>query len=558
MAKVDDGLALWPLIKIFPVEKSSLYTDREIFFKSKLCFCSRRLANKTASKRCPEEFKTKITRKELGGCTGVKFFNVFVIRLVYTLAMKFQNSSLRQTKFKDMSLKAELLTAVQMMKISRPTDVQEQAIPTAQSGVDLIAISQTGSGKTLAFALPVLNFLIQKQNSRALILAPSREMAQQIHKVIGLLLVDLQSTTDVVTNCLVIGGIPSAKQISALKKVPRLIIATPGRLNDHLVNNKGLLQGVEHVVIDEADRMLDMGFLPQLKNIQQTLRTNFQTLMFSASFNPQIESIAQLFMKSSAVMIKVAQAEKPVAGLRQRILFIDKFAKNDRLLDELNATTGGVIVFCGNQGSCERMGEYLKEYGYSVDLIHSALSQGHRNRVLRNFRDGDIRIIVAPDLLARGIDVPHVDHVINFDLPFQAEDFLHRIGRTARAGREGQSLTFVTAQDGPMFQKIKPYLQNAREEKLVEDFEFTKKVYVDRTNRYKNKKLDEKPKFDPNKKISEKPVSKTIGAFDKPNKHATGDLAAKPEKARNDKYKALAAKSDGFGKPSVWKKKPGK
>lgn len=478
--------------------------------------------------------------------------------------MKFQNPTLRVNKFTGMNLNSELLTAIQLMKISKPTDVQEQAIPTAMTGQDLIAISQTGSGKTLAFALPVLNFLIQQPQSRALILAPSREMAQQIHKVIGLLLVDLQSTENIVTHCLVIGGIPSAKQISALKKNPRIIIGTPGRLNDHLLNNKLLLQNVQHVVIDEADRMLDMGFLPQLKNIQQTLRSEFQTLMFSASFNPQIEAIAQLFMKSSTVMIKSAQAEKPVTSLNQRILFIDKFAKNDRLLDELNACQGGVIVFCGNQGSCERMGQYLKEYGYSVDLIHSALSQGHRNRVLRNFRDGEIKIIVATDLLARGIDVPHVDHVINFDLPYQAEDFLHRIGRTARAGRSGQSLTFVTNQDGQMYQKIKPYLQGASETKLVADFEFTKKTYADKFNRYQNKKLDVKPKFDPSKKITTKPNSKTIGQFDKINKHAEKnksipkDLAAKPAAARNDKYKALAEKSDGFGKPSVWKKRPAK
>ncbi len=460
--------------------------------------------------------------------------------------MKLQNSTLRFNRFQDMALSSTLLTALEKMEIKKPTDVQAQAIPAGMEGSDLIAVAQTGSGKTLAFALPVLTALNKNPEARALILAPSREMAQQIFKVFAAL-----TEENPMTSALVIGGIPSAKQAGALKKNPRLIIGTPGRLNDHLVGNKLLLQNVEHIVIDEADRMLDMGFAPQLKNIQNTLRTKRQTLMFSASFNSNIESIAQLFMNNTALMIRSAQAEEPVASLKQRVIFIDKFKKNDRLLDELNAAKGGVIVFCGNQGSCERMGQYLKEYGYSTDLIHGGLSQGHRNRVVRNFREGTIRIIVATDLLARGIDVPHVDHVINFDLPFQAEDFLHRIGRTARAGRVGNALTFVTSADAKMYQKIKPYLQGASEMKLDPDFAFLERTSANNSDRYKNKKLDQKKTFDASRKAEGKPDTKTLGRFDKPKQAPAGE---KPEKKRNDKYKELAAKSSGLGKPSVWKK----
>ena len=426
--------------------------------------------------------------------------------------MKLQTSaSVRINRFQEMSIFPGLLKALEKMEVIRPTDVQAQAIPMGLAGTNLIAVAQTGSGKTLAFALPVLTALQKNPEARALILAPSREMAQQIFKVFMKLCEELTAELPI-TAGLVIGGIPSAKQISQLKKNPRLIIGTPGRLNDHLVGNKLLLKNVEYVVIDEADRMLDMGFLPQLKNIQNTLRGKRQTLMFSASFSAAIESIAQLFLSGAdVVMIRSAQAEEPVASLKQTVLFINKYKKNDRLLDELNATKGGVIVFCGNQGSCERMGQYLKEYGYATDLIHGGLSQGHRSRVVRHFREGKIRIMVATDLLARGIDVPHVDHVINFDLPFQAEDFLHRIGRTARAGRAGSAITFVTSSDTKMYQKIKTYLQGAREIKVDADFAFVEKVSTNNTNRYKNKKLDPKKTFDASQNATGKPQAKTIG-----------------------------------------------
>lgn len=409
-----------------------------------------------------------------------------------------------------MNLSPELMKALAKMQIAQPTEVQSQAIPQGLQGADLIGVAQTGSGKTLAFALPVLMGLQKKSDSRALILAPSREMAQQIHKVFNTLTTELEIST-----CLVIGGIPSAKQANQLKKNPRLIIATPGRLSDHLVTNKSLLLKIEFVVIDEADRMLDMGFAPQLRNIQNVFKNEKQTLMFSASFSPQVEEIAQLFMNYKAFIIRTSQAEAPVTSLTQRVLFIDKFKKNDRLLDELNATRGGVIVFTGNQGSCERMGQYLKDYGYETDLIHGGLSQGQRNRVIREFREGEIRVLVATDLLARGLDVPHVDHVINFDLPFQAEDFLHRIGRTARAGRSGHAITFVTPSDSKMYQKIKNYLKGAVEEKVDADFEF-----IQRNEKPKAAYKSQKKKFNPTQRVQGKPKTKSISRIAKPNKHS--------------------------------------
>ncbi|MFZ3228975.1 MAG: DEAD/DEAH box helicase [Pseudobdellovibrio sp.] len=414
--------------------------------------------------------------------------------------MKFKTSALRINQFEDMALVQPLIAALEKMAISKPTEVQSQAIPLSLSGADMIAVAQTGSGKTLAFALSILTSLSKKSNSRALILAPSREMAQQIHKVFVQLCVDLP-----MTSCLAIGGVPGAKQASQLKKNPRLIIGTPGRLNDHLLTNKLLLQNVEIVVIDEADRMLDMGFAPQLKNIKATLRSQQQTLMFSASFDQSIESIAQVFMGPNPHMVRSAEAEKPVTSLKQIVLMIDRNKKDDRLLDELNTIAklnkdSGVIVFTGSQQSCERLGQFLKEYGYSTDFVHGGLTQGHRNRVVREFRQGEIRIMVATDLLARGLDVPHVDYVINFDLPFQAEDYLHRIGRTARAGRSGTAITFVTLADLNMYAKIKTYLAGAEEIKVDPKFVF--------------------------------PVTKTA---------AVQTVQAK--KPRNDKYEAAAAKS---------------
>lgn len=440
--------------------------------------------------------------------------------------MKFQTATDFVKRFEEMNLPSELLTALDKMNITKPTDVQSQAIPLATTGSDFVAVAQTGSGKTLAFGLSILSALNKKSTSRALVLAPSREMATQIHKVLIELCRELPVTT-----CLAIGGAPGQKQANQLKRNPRIIVATPGRLYDHLLTNKLLLQNVELVVIDEADRMLDMGFAPQLKNIRQTIRTEVQTLMFSATFNQPVEAIAELFLKHKSFMIRSEQAEAPVGTLKQKVLFIDRKNKDDRLLDELNATKGGVIVFAGSQQSCERLGDFLKSYGYEMDMIHGGLSQGHRNRVVREFRNGEIRIVVATDLLARGLDVPHVDHVINFDLPFSPEDFLHRIGRTARAGRAGTAITFVTESDSRMYLRIKPYLQDAEEIKVDSNFLFPSARHAQentkkRVDKYQNKAAA-KPRIGgrPIKRPGSKPTPR-------PKKEGSSTIARKSAPSR--------------------------
>ncbi len=388
--------------------------------------------------------------------------------------MKFIRPQTSLPQFADFQMPEALLRALINMKITKPTPIQSVAVPAAIQGQDVIAVAQTGSGKTLAYALSVLTQLERKPESRALVLAPSREMAQQIFKVFTELCVEMPATV-----CLAIGGATGSKQASELKKKPRVIIATPGRLNDHLMGNKLLLQGVEFLVVDEADRMLDMGFAPQLKAIESTLRGAWQTLMFSASFGPKVESIAELFMNDEVLMIRTEDAEAPVETLKQKIFFLDRDQKSELLLDELNKTKGSVLVFTGYQEGCEEVGKFLESYGFESDYIHGAMSQGQRNKILRKFREGEIRILVTTDLLARGIDIPSVSYVINFDLPFQAEDFLHRIGRTARAGRSGQAFTFITPSDLRTYKKIQKYIEGAEEVKIDVRFKF-----IDRSKKH--------------------------------------------------------------------------
>jgi ATP-dependent RNA helicase RhlE len=381
--------------------------------------------------------------------------------------MKFLDSNSRVDEFAKMGLSPELLTSLTKAGLTKPTAIQCETIPVALTGADVIGVAQTGSGKTLAYALSLMTRLKQSPDARAVVLLPSRETAEQVHRVILTLIEDCP-----MTECLAVTGIPNADQASRLKKNPRIIVATPGRLGEHLERNKLLLKGLEILVIDEADRMLDLGFEKQLKFMHSTLRGDRQTLMFAATFGAWAEPIAQLFMRPEPYLIRSAGAERAVSSLEQTVFFLKESQKNNRLLDELKRTKDGVLIFADSQESCVGLGRLLAHHGFSSEFVHGDMNPGHRGRILREFREEKIAILVTTDLLARGLDIPHIHSVVNFSLPYKAEDFLHRIGRTARAGRTGRAITFVTPSDGRTYRKIKPFLQGAYEETLATEFTF--------------------------------------------------------------------------------------
>jgi len=370
-------------------------------------------------------------------------------------------------KFLSLGVSPSLAKNLENMSIQNPTEIQTEAIPFILQKSDLIAVAQTGSGKTLAYLLPVLTLLEKQPDSRALILSPTRETAEQVHRVLKEISKDFQ-----VTSGTAITGVPVALQVKELKKNPRLIVATPGRLQEHLQGNKLLLKGLDILVLDEADRMLDMGFEAQLKYIQSTLRGERQTLLFAATFGKWAESVAQLFMKPNPHTIRSQSVGAPVATLSQKVYFLSPSQKERRLLDELRRIKDGTIIFCESQESCVAVGRLLGHHEFSSEFVHGDMNAGHRNRVLREFREQKFQILVTTDILARGLDVPSVKFVISYDLPYKGEEFLHRIGRTARAGREGQAITFVTPADGRTYRRLKQYLAGAEEETLSVNFKF--------------------------------------------------------------------------------------
>ncbi|OYZ21706.1 MAG: hypothetical protein B7Y39_08885 [Bdellovibrio sp. 28-41-41] len=372
-----------------------------------------------------------------------------------------------ETNFGTLGVLPVLVTNLEKSNILVPTQIQTETIPVILQNSDLIAVAQTGSGKTLAYLLPILTRLQANPLSRAVVLSPTRETGEQIHRVFKEISAGLT-----ISSCVAVTGVPVATQNKELKKNPRLIVATPGRLHEHLQANKLLLKGLDLLVIDEADRILSMGFDQQLKFIQSTLRGERQTMLFAATFNKDAEPIAKLFMKPAAVMIRSTASGAPVETLNQKVYFMKAGQKENQLLDEVRKAKGGVIVFSDNQEGCVALGRLLAHHQFASEFVHGDMNPGHRTRILREFREGKIQIMVTTDLLARGLDEPSIKYVISFDLPYKAEDFLHRIGRTARAGREGTAITFVTPSDGRTFRKMKNYLTGAKEEKLTSNFEF--------------------------------------------------------------------------------------
>lgn len=352
-------------------------------------------------------------------------------------------------RFEDLGLEPNILKAVTEAGYETPTPIQEQAIPPALQGKDVLGIAQTGTGKTASFTLPMIHRLAQGRAKarmpRSLVLAPTRELAAQVSENF-----EKYGKYHKLTMALLIGGVSFADQDAKLTRGVDVLIATPGRLIDHFERGKLLLSGVQVMVVDEADRMLDMGFIPDIEKIFKMTPFTRQTLFFSATMPPEIQRLTDQFL-SAPVRVEVARPATTATTITQQIVKVprgDERLKRETLrkLIDLTEVKNG-IIFCNRKKTVDVVASSLQKYGYNARPIHGDLAQAYRMETLDKFRAGDIQLLVASDVAARGLDIPEVSHVFNFDVPIHADDYVHRIGRTGRAGREGRALMLVTPKD---------------------------------------------------------------------------------------------------------------
>ncbi|MFZ9595327.1 MAG: DEAD/DEAH box helicase [Bdellovibrionia bacterium] len=363
-------------------------------------------------------------------------------------------------QFKQFNLPTRIETALEALGFHSPTPIQAQAIPPALEGQDLIGCAQTGTGKTGAFCIPILTRLLSSTSQQtSLILVPTRELAFQIHEFWQ----KLTKTSSQIQSVVIIGGAAMQPQIRQLSRRPRLIIATPGRLVDHLKRKTVQLSDVAVLVLDEADRMLDMGFAPQLSEILKYLPHARQTLFFTATWASELDRLAQKYLKNP-VRVTVGQVSRAAPQVSQAVVMTTVKGKNEALLDELNRRSGSVIVFARTKSRTDRVARYLSDYGVSTNRIHGGRSQGQRNSALASFRSGQTRVLVATDIAARGIDVANIAHVVNYDLPQLSDDYIHRIGRTGRAGATGQAVSLLTPEDRGQWNEITRLLKRTGSE----------------------------------------------------------------------------------------------
>src|SRR5881296_1524162 len=369
------------------------------------------------------------------------------------------------TKF---GLSPTVLEGVKAMGYVEPTPIQLRTIPLMMAGRDVIGSAQTGTGKTAAFALPILSQLGQRgHGTRALVLEPTRELAAQVETHFR----DLARFTEIRV-AVVYGGVGYGRQNEALKSGVDVLVATPGRLLDHLQRGTGRLDQVKFLVLDEADRMLDMGFLPDVRRIVEHCPRQRHTSLFSATIPPQIETLIQWAMRDPQT-VEIGVRRSPAATVKHVVYPVAESQKAELLLALLDHVHyDSVIVFCRTKHGADRIGHRLKKNNHAVAILHSNRTQSEREQALNGFRNGRYEVLVATDIAARGLDIADVSHVINYDVPQHPEDYVHRIGRTGRAQATGDAFTIMAAEDRPHMASIERFIGRRIERVKLESFNY--------------------------------------------------------------------------------------
>jgi ATP-dependent RNA helicase RhlE len=378
--------------------------------------------------------------------------------------------------FQNLGLSENIVHAVQRMRYIEPSPIQSQAIPLLMQGKDLIASAQTGTGKTAAFLLPILSKLnTHQRKTRCLILEPTRELAAQVIECLD----DYTYFSDL-SYCLIHGGVGYGNQNETLAKRPDVVVATPGRLLDHLENKTLDLSAIEHLVLDEADRMLDMGFLPDVSRIiRQCATENRQTMLFSATIPPRLQTLVSWAMKNPETL-SIGRSATPAETVRHVLYPVAADQKFELLLAMLETLHyESIIVFTRTKMGADRISGTLEQAGHKVVTIHSDRSQSERTQSLAAFKEGKVEVLVATDIAARGLDIDDVTHVINYDVPETPEDYVHRIGRTGRASKKGDALTLFTAAELENIQSIERLINLEIERVKLDNFPYVYTTLLD-------------------------------------------------------------------------------
>lgn len=423
-----------------------------------------------------------------------------------------------ESNFEDLGINEVLCQACTRLGWKNPTKIQKEAIPVALEGKDVIALAETGSGKTGAFALPVLHTLLENpQRLYALVLTPTRELAFQISEQFEAL-----GSSIGIKCAVIVGGIDIMTQSLALTKKPHVIIATPGRLVDHLENTKGFnLRSLKYLIMDEADRILNMDFEEEVDKILKVLPKERHTYLFSATMTKKVQKLQRASLQNP-VKVEVSTKFQTVEKLQQSYIFIPNKFKDCYLVSIMNDLAGNsFMIFCGTCNNVQRICLLLRHLGFPAIPLHGQMSQSKRLGALNKYKSKTRTILVATDVASRGLDIPHVDIVINFDIPTHSKDYIHRVGRTARAGRSGRSITFVTQYDVELYQRIEQLIgKKLPVHPMVEEEVM---LLVERvTEAQRHAKLELKEMHDSKKRaidIDDESASSTVEGLTKKMKH---------------------------------------